>query len=62
MSRLRGFTRIGQVVVNTEIDAYETIKRERARKRSDDSMRGEIDQLRGMILTMRRELEEMKRG
>ncbi len=59
---IKGFTRAGGMVVNTDQTPLELIKRDRARKREWDSMQKQLSGLRDMVLALKNEVEALKRG
>ncbi len=62
MIKVKGFTRQGGAVVNADISGYEAIKRDRTRKKTDDSIRKEVNQLRELVFSLKKDIEELKRG
>lgn len=52
MHVIKGYTRAGAGVVNTETTGLELIKQRRLQKRSQDQAASELDQLREMVLKL----------
>ena len=59
--RVKGFTRAGGAVVNTDTAKLDLIKEKRAQKKRQDQARSEIDRLREMILDLQGRVERLER-
>lgn len=49
-------------VVSQDLSTYEQIKRDRLRKKEEQSMREDLDHLKELVLSLQAEIKEMKRG
>jgi hypothetical protein len=59
---VKGFTRVGAAVVNTDTSEFEMIRQRRSQKRVQDQVQGELQHLRDMVMALTKRIEVLERG